>query len=381
MTYATISGEITNWGNTGIPDIMMSETSSGSNIFTRVMSPSFNGAFRFKKNGDWATNYGGYWNTGLLNPAANNIIAPRLNDSTSYYTLTLDLNTNTFTYAITGDSTLYVEPINWGIVGVFNNWGASPDTLMTETSSESKIYEAVMSTSFTGDFKFRMNNKWTTNYGGVWDTEALVYDGSNIIAPVLPSGSYYTIRLNLNTMKFSKTVTDINGVVSCFNEGTKILCLNKNLQEEYIPIENLRKGDLVKSYLHGYRKIDLIGKKSMVNNPQKWDKCMYKMEKTEENGLLEDLIVTGWHAILVDELGENKKINEKLSNSINSKIDDKYLLLAAASSDFIKIENNKLHTYYHFALETEDVEQQFGVWANCILTETISKNMFESRFL
>jgi len=36
---------------------------------------------------------------------------------------------------------------------------------------------------------------------------------------------------------------------------TKILCLNKDLQEEYSPIENLRKGDLVKSYKHGYRKI------------------------------------------------------------------------------------------------------------------------------
>jgi hypothetical protein len=45
MTFATITGEITNWGNTGIPDIMMSETSSGSNIFTKVMSPSFSGAF------------------------------------------------------------------------------------------------------------------------------------------------------------------------------------------------------------------------------------------------------------------------------------------------------------------------------------------------
>ena len=42
----------------------------------------------------------------------------------------------------------------------------------------------------------------------------------------------------------------------CFNKGTKILCLNKNFEEEYIPIENLNKNDLVKSYKNGYRKID-----------------------------------------------------------------------------------------------------------------------------
>jgi hypothetical protein len=290
------------------------------------------------------------------------------------------LDTNTFTYAITGDSTLYVEPTNWGIVGAFTNWGSSPDIAMPETSSGSKIYEAVMSTSFTGDFKFRLNSKWTLNYGGVWNTESLVYDGSNIVPPSLPTGSYYTIRLNLNTMKFSKTITDINGNVSCFNEGTKILCLNKNLQEEYIPIENLRKGDLVKSYLHGYRKIDLIGKKGMVNNPEKWDKCMFKMVKTEENGLIEDFIVTGWHAILVDELGENTENTVKMLGD-TLKIDDKYRLIASISNDFVKLNNNNDYTYYHFVLETEDVEEQFGVWANGVLTETISKNTFLTNFL
>lgn len=59
------------------------------------------------------------------------------------------------------------------------------------------------------------------------------------------------------------TITSI-GDPSCFNEGTKILCLNKKLEEEYIAIENLRKGDLVKSYKHGYIKIDLIGKNPMI---------------------------------------------------------------------------------------------------------------------
>lgn len=163
---------------------------------------------------------------------------------------------------------------------------------------------------------------------------------------------------------------------SCFNEGTKILCLNKNLEEEYIPIENLRKGDLVKSYKHGYRKIDLIGKNIMINNPNKFNECMYKMEKTEENGLIEDLIVTGGHGILVHDLAEYKEENDKIFGK-TVMIDDKYLLLSAVSKEFLKLENTNLYTFYHFILENNgNDDERFGVWANGILTETPSKFEF-----
>ena len=163
---------------------------------------------------------------------------------------------------------------------------------------------------------------------------------------------------------------------SCFNKGTKILCLNKNLKEEYISIENLRKGDLVKSYIHGYRKIDLIGKNLMVNNPEVFSECMYKMEKTEENGMIEDLVITGGHSILVDSLGNYKEENDKIFGS-SQMIDDKYLLLSAISKDFKKMENIDLYTYYHFILENnENDDERFGVWANGVLTETPSKKHF-----
>jgi len=175
--------------------------------------------------------------------------------------------------------------------------------------------------------------------------------------------------------KVNVVVTPISDP-SCFNEGTKILCLNKNLDEEYIPIENLRKGDLVKSYKHGYRKIDLIGKNPMINNPEKFNECMYKMEKTEDNGLLEDLIVTGGHSILVDDLGDLKEENDKIFGSTQM-IDDKYLLLSVLSNDFVKLENIELYTYYHFILENDGNNyKRYGVWANGILTETPSKNQF-----
>jgi len=168
---------------------------------------------------------------------------------------------------------------------------------------------------------------------------------------------------------------------SCFNEGTKILTLNKDLEEEYIPIENLRKGDLVKSYKHGYRKIDLIGKNIMINNPEKFNECMFKIEKTETNGLLEDLILTGGHSLLVDELSEIERNKYKELNVWDTgealKIDDKYLLLAGVSDKFIKFENTNIYTYYQFVLENNgNDDDRFGVWANGILTEIPSKNQF-----
>ena len=58
-------------------------------------------------------------------------------------------------------------------------------------------------------------------------------------------------------------------------------------------------------------------------------------------------------------------------------IDDKLLLLAGVSKEFIKLENKKIYTYYHFTLENNgNDEERFGVWANGVLTETPSKNNF-----
>ncbi len=198
-----------------------------------------------------------------------------------------------------------------------------------------------------------------------------IYNAINYLSPLFANGTPFINELSIFIIQL---ISD----PSCFNEGTKILCLNKNLEEEYIPIENLRKGDLVKSYQHGYRKIDLIGKNPMINNPEKFNECMYKMEKTEDNGLLEDLIVTGGHSILMDDLWDLKEENDKIFGS-TPMIDDKYLLLSAVSKDFKKLENTNLYTYYHFILENNgNDDERFGVWANGILTETPSKNQFNN---
>jgi hypothetical protein len=201
-----------------------------------------------------------------------------------------------------------------------------------------------------------------------------------------PDGSSITFYLTNNISDLSPTWQTIstyyalqiaNPNPACFNEGTKILCLNEYNEEKYIPIEKLRPGDFVKTYKHGYKKIDLIGKNVMKNNPNNSIGCMYEMKKTNDNGLTEDLIVTGGHSILVNDLLEYKEENDKKFHGITPKIDDKYTLLASVSNDFVKLNNRDIYTYYHFILETNgNDDQRFGVWANGILTEIPSKNIF-----
>jgi DNA-binding beta-propeller fold protein YncE len=195
--------------------------------------------------------------------------------------------------------------------------------------------------------------------------------GSSPFGLAINTGFIYESNFN------NSTIWKISLTTPCFNKGTKILCLNKMMEEEYIPIEDLKKGDLVKSYLHGYRKIDSIGGNKMINNPEHFNLSMYKMEKTLENGLTEDLIVTGGHSILVDDLGEYYAENEIRFKGTIPKIDDKFLLLCFLTKDFTQLTDTNEYTYYHLCLENNgNNDERFGIWANGILTETISKNQF-----
>jgi hypothetical protein len=162
--------------------------------------------------------------------------------------------------------------------------------------------------------------------------------------------------------------------LQCFNDNTKILCLNNNLKEVYLPIKDLKKGSMVKTFKHGYRRIDCIGKGTFQNHPDKWDNCMYVLPKNVN--MTDDLILTGGHSILVDNLTEYETEEQKKywPNQEAPKIDNKFLLLAAVSNKFTKVQNENQFTFYHFCLENDgNNKRRFGVWANGVLVETPSK--------
>ena len=162
--------------------------------------------------------------------------------------------------------------------------------------------------------------------------------------------------------------------LACFNEGTQILCC-KNGVDTYMPIECMRVGTMVKT-LGSYSQVEKIGKRVCLNNPKHPKHCMYVMEKTGD--MTDDLVVTGAHSILVDEISDEERFLLKEMDFVQM-LDGKYLLLAAASNKFKKIEEVKEFTCYHFVLKTDDndVNKRFGVYANGVLTESISSKVYD----
>ena len=95
---------------------------------------------------------------------------------------------------------------------------------------------------------------------------------------------------------------------------------------------------------------------------------MYILEKTEDNNLIEDLIITGGHSILVDKLTKEESKKQSLYLNKEIKIDDKILLLAGVSSLFKQITDEKMFTYYHFILENNRRNERI---ANKLMTTDI----------
>ena len=177
--------------------------------------------------------------------------------------------------------------------------------------------------------------------------------------PIIPSGVYITSLYTANS-SFSYFSS-----ASCYNEGTLILVFKNDL-EQFVKIEDLRPGDLVKTYLHGYKPIEFIGKNNIINNSDDPLNSMYKID---------NLFVTGGHSLLIDKYIKSKYWEkEKL-------IDDKYCMLACEYDKAEQIKSNDIYTIYHLVLSGEN--ERYGIYVeNNILSESTSKShFFEHKFI
>ena len=168
-----------------------------------------------------------------------------------------------------------------------------------------------------------------------------------------------------------QTANDSQQPFPCFNEDTKILT-NKG----YIPIQDLRKGDLVKTLKHGYKAIDMIGKRDIYHaaSKERMKDQLYKCSSTEYPNMLEDLILTGCHSILEDSFCSEEQVEKVREVYGNIYItDDKYRIPACVDPRSSVYEIPGYYTIYHLALEHENYFMNYGIFANGLLVESCSK--------
>ena len=174
------------------------------------------------------------------------------------------------------------------------------------------------------------------------------------------------------------TVVDYVYDVSCFAEGTLIRCFNAEKgTDEDVLVEDIGIGHLLKTYPSGYYPVARSGSCRLANNPNTPNplSCMYSMKK--EGQMTGDLILTGGHSLLVDDLTEDESTRQTKEFGFAQHVEGKKLLLAACSSKFSKVMERKPFKIYHFAVG-EDRERR-GIYANgSILCELPSVDSFDT---
>lgn len=176
------------------------------------------------------------------------------------------------------------------------------------------------------------------------------------------------------------------GAPPCFLEGTQILCRGE-LKDEYLPVESLVPGTLVKTSLNGYKRITLIGSGPIENpgNEERVKQRLYKLSTSNYPELNEDLFITGCHSRLVHELTDKQR--EETIKHINRVFvtDKQYRLMACVDENAEPWNSKGTYTIWHFALEHENIKMNYGVYANGLLVESCCidtlKNKSNFRFL
>ena len=158
----------------------------------------------------------------------------------------------------------------------------------------------------------------------------------------------------------------------CFKEDTKILT-----DQGYKLIQDLRKGDLVKTLLHEYKPIDMIGKRDIVHSASKErvKDQLYQCSQDHFVEVFEPLILTGCHSILVDDFTSEKEKEKSIEVNCGylCVTDNKYRVPACVDERTEVYEIPGTYTIYHLALENDDYYMNYGIYANGLLVESCSK--------
>ena len=280
----------------------------------------------------------------------------------------------------------------------------------SSTFSPSTVYRVACSSDFTVRFaiigtniKFSTdpaNLTWTTLPGNItasWTSLTCSADGTKVFATDNASNLYYfsggvpvTLIPAPSSIGVISSYSNGLGLVSsggglfttysltytpppCFKDDSQILCL-KDGKEVYRKVQDIRKGDLIKTLRNGYLAVDMIGTTKLSNSKANHDEHkLYRCSKEKYPELTEDLIITGHHSILVSNITDDQR--EKLIKTMGKIYitDNRYRLVACVDERAVPFEEEGVFNIWHIALENDDYYSNYGIYANGLLVETCSK--------
>ena len=315
--------------------------------------------------------YGNSGNTGIAVDGSGNIIIARNNGSIYKFTpnlayiqklpvcsswrITCDTNTgNIYTVNFNGyiSNAIYqITPSN--VVSIFS---IVPKTLYNiyYDKYSNRLYASAI------DIVYRFTTQPSNTVSYSFSSLPLG-PGTNVLNLYDPSGFGIPIAIS----------------VVCFREGTLIRCLDASLTREvYMPVEHITKDTFVKTFSQGYKRVEVIGYSTLLNpNAQtEADNRLFCYKAGHQiPALFQDLYITGNHCVLVEEFPTEatKKSVEAHMGEIY-KTEGFYRLPACLDQRAEPFVEPGAHKIWHFALESDDIYENFGVYANGLLVETSS---------
>ena len=164
----------------------------------------------------------------------------------------------------------------------------------------------------------------------------------------------------------------------CYGRGTRILC--DDGQE--MNIEDITAGMSVKIWhaRHTYRTIHHVYKSTITNNPQKWRSCMYRLRAGDDTSVImhgtltDDLWLTGGHSIVLSSIPDS--VRERQIKLVGApyfpRIQTHELILVASLPFAEPCPTTETFDIYHLVLDSADPLERCLIWANGILSESLS---------
>lgn len=308
---------------------------SGTNAVLTANSAG-NGFIRF------SSDSGSNWNTPTTTPTLTSVNLARVSISGSVGMIGGSVTSNAFIW----------YTIDGGNIWNSTSFTQANTTIIASISASGTNGLIAINTSVSGTGVLH----YSTNSGLTWTL----------------ANSYASTNLNNGSLDGSRAIVGTSSGIYytstplCYEANTLILTI-ENDEEVYKKVSELKVGDVVKTYKQGNKVVKYI--RSFSYKPLDKNNELNLLYKHKENGV----ILTAGHSILVDELTEQEKLNNK-KYRFSQTIEDKKLLLACSSDKFEKIDDDQEYHLYHFSLESDEPKAHFGVYiTDGILSESCSE--------